>query len=154
MPNKKWYTKVYGKYTKTAKWHERQKNTPSCLAAPHQWVKSSIEIKSSKKREHKNKLLKAWSNCSIFSNDLQFFSFQMAQKKHKGAALHAFLLFFPIKIPCQLKSLLSVEGSNPFYAKQRKIQLSQSPCYSAIKKSVILLHSCIDNIYLPKPNIF
>ena len=50
---------------------------------------------------HKNKYFSLWIESSTFSKDLLFLSFQIDQKKHKGAALQTFFCFLPTKEPCQ-----------------------------------------------------
>ena len=56
--------------------------------------------------------LNPWIDHPSLSNALLFLSFQTVQKKHKGAAHHAFFFFLPTKKPCHLsKASLTEERS-------------------------------------------
>ena len=89
----------------------------------------SFPIKKKKKinklvhaqRLHKKLNLILWTECLMFSNALLFLTFQFVQKRHKGAALHTFLLFLPTTNLCQLVSVsLTEEGRTQDMRKSEK----------------------------------
>ena len=82
---------------------------------------------------HKNKTFNLWSESSTFSNNLVFLSFQIIQKRHKGATLQTSFLFLPTKVSCQPKRVsLTKEWITMKYQKERtKVATTPSSCYNA-----------------------
>ena len=65
----------------------------------------------------------AWSSNSVSSKILLFLSFHKVQNKHKGAAFHAFFLFFPTKVPFQPRMVSLIElGKTQWTPKRAKIR--------------------------------
>ena len=65
----------------------------------------------------------AWSANSVSSKILLFLSFHKVQNKHKGAAFHAFFLFFPTKVPFQPRMVSLIElGKTQWTPKRAKIR--------------------------------
>ena len=63
----------------------------------------------------------AWSANSESSKILLFLSFHKVQNKHKGAAFHAFFLFFPTKVPFQPRMVSLIElGKTNEHQKEQK----------------------------------
>ena len=76
-------------------------------------------------RGHKKEFFRTWFVFSKFSDVVQFLSLQMVQNKHKGAAIHASLHFFPTKVPYQRDIIsLIIEGNihSTLYNKNNKCQ--------------------------------
>ena len=105
-------TKAHTMYTTTAKKHQKKeeetKNYSLPQTNPNQSMKSTMDINFSPinslvqdNKLHKNKYFSLWIENSTFSKDLLFLSFQIVQKRHKGAALQTFFHFLPTKVSCQ-----------------------------------------------------
>ena len=120
---------------KSKKGRDTQKTTPSPHLQPNQSMKSNQDnvvslnctlthSKNMYKKGHKI----AQPIKSESSKALRFLFFHIAQNKHKGAAFHAFFLFFPIKAPRQLRRASLIEkGMTHCTSKRAKIR-----CHSLI----------------------
>ena len=105
---KKRCIKVHTMYTtatiKRQKKKEKTKNYYLPQNKPNQSIKSTMDIELSPinslvqvNKLLKNKNFSLWIDSSTFSKDLLFLSFQIVQKKHKGATLQTFFRFLPPK---------------------------------------------------------
>ena len=80
---------------------------------------SSMNFVINSQRVVRKDVFRAWSDWSIFSDDVWFFYVQLVQKRHKEAALHAFLSFFHANLSCQLAMVhrtllfLLIQNKNP-----------------------------------------
>ena len=66
-----------------------------------------------------------------------YLSFQIVQKRHKGATPHTFFLFLPTHGACQPNNVSLIEEDNIQQTSEREQKPPQSPCYSTIKQDVV-----------------
>ena len=85
-------------------------------------VQSTCSLTQSENMYKKNRKI-AWSVYSVSSKILLFLSFHKVQNKHKGAAFHAFFLFFPTKVSFQPRMVSLIElGKTQWTPKKAQIR--------------------------------
>ena len=99
---------VYNGSKKVLKKEEKTKRYSLPQTDPNQSMKSTMNINLSPinslvqiNKLHKNNYFSLWIASFTFSKDLLFLSFQIVQKRYKGATLQTLFRFLPTKESCQ-----------------------------------------------------